>query len=99
MLANVDRLTSERATRSADWLQSVATPAGGVPFCLASVDGFPKAPWWQATDPPEPDLNPTGRIIGLLRPVIPDHPWVVHAAAWCWDQVEALEVLRAYGRA
>ena len=41
-------LTEERARGCADWLASVSTPDGGVPFCLTSVDGYPKAPWWTA---------------------------------------------------
>ena len=76
-------LDEERARCCADWLASVATSDGGVPFCLTSVDGYPKAPWWKAV--PEANLNPTGRIVGLLRPHAPDHPWVRRAAEWCWQ--------------
>jgi hypothetical protein len=78
-------LDEERACRCADWLASVSTSDGGVPFCLTSVDGYPKAPWWKAV--PEADLNPTGRIVGLLRPYAPDHPFVRRAADWCWEQL------------
>ncbi len=75
-------LNEERARRCADWLASVTTPDGGVPFCLISVDGYPKAPWWKAV--PEANLTPTGGLVGLLRPHAPDHPWVRGAAEWCW---------------
>jgi hypothetical protein len=78
-------LNEERAHRCADWLASVTTPDGGVPFCLMSVEGYPKAPWWKAI--PEADLNPTGRIVGLLRPHAPDHPWIRRAAEWCWERM------------
>lgn len=78
-------LQEERARCCADWLASVTTPDGGVPFCLRSVDGYPKAPWWKAV--PEADLNPTGGIVGLLRPYAPDHPWVRRAAEWCWERI------------
>jgi hypothetical protein len=78
------RLNEERARGGAEWLASVSTPDGGVPFCLTSVDGYPKAPWWQAV--PTADLNPTGSLVGLLRPHVPDHPWVRRAAQWCWDR-------------
>jgi hypothetical protein len=84
VLDEVGRLNEDRARSCAEWLASVTTPAGGVPFCLASVDGYPKAPWWNAV--PEADMNPTGRIVGLLRPHAPDHPWVQRAAEWCWGQ-------------
>lgn len=83
VLDSVGRLASERARRCCDWLGSVAAPAGGVPFCLPTVEGYPRAPWWSAS--PEPSLNPTGRLVALLRPHAPDHPWVRRAAAWCWE--------------
>jgi hypothetical protein len=84
VLDEAGRLDEARARRCAVWLASVTTPEGGVPFCLTSVEGYPKAPWWKAL--PEADLNPTGRIVGLLRPHAPDHPWVRRAAAWCWER-------------
>jgi hypothetical protein len=77
-------LNAERARSCADWLSTVSTPDGGVPFCLPSVDGYPKAPWWQAAA--SADLTPTGSLVGLLRPHAPNHPWVCRAAAWCWER-------------
>ena len=77
-------LDRERARGCADWLASVSTPDGGVPFCLKSVEGYPKAPWWTAA--PTADLNPTGSLAGLLRLHAPDHPWVLRAAKWCWER-------------
>jgi hypothetical protein len=85
VLAAAGRLSADGAERSAAWLASVTTPDGGVPFCLPSVDGYPKAPWWKAV--PEADLNPTGSLVALLRPHAPDHPWVRRAASWCWEKV------------
>jgi hypothetical protein len=80
-------LTEGRARRCADWLSTVSAPEGGVPFCLATVDGYPKAPWWTAT--PAADLNPTGSLVAILRRHAPDHPWVRRAAAWCWARALA----------
>jgi hypothetical protein len=80
-------LHEERARGCADWLSTVSTPDGGVPFCLLSVDGYPKAPWWQPA--PSADLTPTGSLVGLLRPHAPNHPWVRRAAAWCWEHALA----------
>jgi hypothetical protein len=84
-LAAVGRLTAERARRAADWLASVFAPGGGVPFCLPSVEGYPKAPWWQPVD--AGNLNPTARLVALLRPQAGEHPFVASAAAWCWEQI------------
>jgi hypothetical protein len=77
-------LSAERARACADWLASVSTAEGGVPFCLPTVDDYPKAPWWVATA--AADLNPTGSLVALLRRRAPDHPWVRGAAAWCWKR-------------
>ena len=81
------RLSAERARLAADWLASVVAPGGGVPFCLPSVEGYPKAPWWQASDPPAGNLNPTARLVALLRRHAPEHPFVRSAAAWCWERI------------
>lgn len=81
------RLSEQRARRCGDWLATIAAPDGGVPFCLTSVEGYPRAPWWQPSDPPQSSLNPTGRLVGLLRNHAPEHPWVRRAAAWCWEQI------------
>jgi hypothetical protein len=78
------RLTEERARGCADWLASVSTADGGVPFCLTTVEGYPRAPWW--TPLPTADLNPTGSLVGLLRRQVPDHAWLRRAAAWCWER-------------
>lgn len=85
VLDSSGRLSEARARRCADWLATVATPEGGVPFCLTSVEGYPRAPWWKPN--PEADLNPTGRLVGLLRPHAPDHPWVQRAVVWCWERM------------
>jgi hypothetical protein len=77
-------LNEERARDCGDWLVSVSTQDGGVPFCLSTVDGYPRAPWWTAA--PGADLNPTGSLVALLRRHVPDHPWVRRAAAWCWER-------------
>jgi hypothetical protein len=86
-LVAVGRLSEERARRCADWLAAHATPEGSVPFCLKSVQGYPRAPWWQPTNPPAGDVNPTARLVALLRSSAPDHPWVRGAAEWCWKQI------------
>jgi hypothetical protein len=85
VLAATGRRSEERARSCADWLASVAAPGGGVPFCLASALPYPRAPWWQPSS--DPDLNPTGRLVALLRPFARGHAWIERAAAWCWEQV------------
>jgi hypothetical protein len=86
VLHDAGRLDPAKARRCAEWLTSVTTAEGGVPFCLPSVERYPRAPWWKPV--PEADLNPTGSLVALLRPHAPDHPWVRRAAAWCWERID-----------
>ncbi len=39
-------------SRACDYLQSITTAEGGVPFVLPSVRDYPRAPWWETDDHP-----------------------------------------------
>jgi len=69
-----------------DWLDSVTTAEGGVPFVLATVAEGPHAPWWVPTG--KPSLNPTAGIAGLLHKRGMDHPWLERATAFCWQALD-----------
>ncbi len=82
-----------------DFLESITTAEGGVPFALPSVRNYPRAPWWQADDHTPASLNPTADLVGLLmkfgaqaglRSGLP-HPWVERAAAYCCQAIAAAE--------
>ena len=82
----------EMIARACDWLAAAATPQGGLPFALPSVNGFPHAPWWEVPAGPGPaSLNPTAAITGLLLKSGAAHPAVDRAAAFCWTAVEATD--------
>src|SRR5713226_10628499 len=38
--------------RVIDFLATITTPEGGIPFALPSVRAYPRAPWWEADDNP-----------------------------------------------
>lgn len=60
-----------------DFLQTITTADGGVPFVLPSVRDAPRAPWWNTeTDDPPAWINPTASIAGLLHKHGVDHPWL-----------------------
>jgi hypothetical protein len=82
-------------TRACAWLQTVATPAGGVPFSLPTVNAYPHAPWWgvEEANPPA-HANPTAAIVGLLDKHRVAHPWIEPAAEFCWGEIEATESAR-----
>lgn len=74
-----------------DFLQTITTPEGGVPFSLPSARNYPHAPWWGVDDDPEAALNPTAGIAGRLIKAGLEHPWVERATDYCWRAIAATE--------
>lgn len=72
-----------------DFLQSISTGEGGVPFALPSAKEYPHAPWWAVEDDPPASLNPTAGIVGLLLKYGIQHPWLDVAVGYCWRAIEA----------
>jgi hypothetical protein len=79
-----------------DYLLSITTAEGGVPFVLPSVRDYPRAPWWEPDDQPSASLNPTAAIAGLLYKHGVRHPWLVKATTYCWSQLDALDQTSPY---
>ncbi|HQT52142.1 hypothetical protein [Phenylobacterium sp.] len=92
ILDEVDAFDPLTAGRACDWLASIATPEGGLPFALPSVNAAPHAVWWKVEgEQPPADINPTAAIVGLLRKHGIDHPWAARGEAYCWSVVEGSE--------
>ena len=79
-----------------DYLVSISTADGGVPFVLPSVRDTPAAPWWETPDDPPGNLNPTAALAGLLHKYGVDHPFAEQATAFCWPRIEALTETSPY---
>lgn len=79
-----------------DYLLSITTAEGGLPFVLPSVRDYPRAPWWEPDDQPSASLNPTAAIAGLLYKHGVQHPWLVKATTYCWSQLDALDQTSPY---
>ena len=76
--------------RLCDYLTTITTDEGGVPFTLPTVQDAPRAPWWNTDEPnPPASLNPTASIAGLLHKHKFMHPWLDRAAAFCWEKLES----------
>lgn len=65
-----------------DWLESVAPAEGGATFVDPSIEGWPRAPWWQPQEGLPPSLVSTGPIASVLLQRGVAHPWLDRAAAW-----------------
>lgn len=76
--------------RACDFLASITTAEGGVPFVLPTARRYPHAPWWETGDNPPAALNPTAALAGLLHKIGFAHPWLAPATAFCWDRIAAL---------
>lgn len=72
-----------------DYLASITTPDGGVPWVLPSVASTPRAPWWQPDDL-NGALVPTASIAGLLHTHGDSHPWLEGATRFCRDRIDAV---------
>lgn len=80
-----------------DYLLSITTAEGGVPYALPSVRGYPRAPWWEAEgEPPPASLNPTAAIAALLHKHHIEHPWLPAATDYCWRKLDAMDKTSAY---
>jgi hypothetical protein len=74
-----------------DFLTTITTAEGGVPFVLPTARNYPHAPWWNTDDDPPASLNPTAAIVGLLHKLGVDHPWLRSATAYCWERIAELQ--------
>jgi hypothetical protein len=86
LLDEIDLFDSEIVAAGCDWLVSVSTDEGGVPFVLESVEDGPHAPWWEPTG--KAYVNPTAGIAGVLYKRAIDHSWLERATAFCWTALE-----------
>jgi hypothetical protein len=74
-----------------DFLATVTTDQGGVPFALPTVNGYPHAPWWTVPENPPASLNPTAELAGMLLQAGVEHPWLERAVPFCWQAIAETE--------
>ena len=78
--------------RMCDFLATISTAEGGVPFVLPTVRSAPRAPWWNTEDDPPASLNPTASIAGLLHKQGFQHAWLDRATDYCWSTIGASQL-------
>ena len=86
ILAKVEP-NSELVSQACDYLMTITTDEGGVPWLLPSALDYPRAPWWQTEEGAPSSLNPTAAIVGVLHEMDVDHPWLEPATAYCWAKI------------
>ena len=91
ILDAVDGMHAPMVERACNYLTTITTADGGVPYALPSVNLYPHAPWWTVEENPPASLNPTAAIAGLLLKHDIRHPWIETAAQFCWREIAALE--------
>jgi hypothetical protein len=82
VLHEADAWDPELVQGACDWLAATAPAAGGTPFVDPSVEGWPRAPWWQVEEGLPPSLVSTGVIAEVLLARGVEHPWLDRAVAW-----------------
>jgi hypothetical protein len=96
VLDEVEAFDDPMVAHACDFLASITCPDGGVPFVLPSALPYPRAPWWQPPEPPIGALTPTAGIVSLLAKHGVQHPWLEKARAFCWRQIDTLELHSPY---
>ncbi len=91
ILDAIDAMHDPMVLHACDFLVTITTSEGGVPYALPSVNAYPHAPWWTVEGQPAAALNPTAAIVGLLLKHHIQHPWVETAARFCWQQIAATD--------
>ena len=81
------------ALQICDFLETITTAEGGVPFVLPTVRDAPRAEWWNTDlDEPPASINPTASIAGLLHKYEIPHPWLDRATDYCWQYIEHMQI-------
>jgi hypothetical protein len=75
---------------AADWLGSVERPGGGVAFCLPTVEGHPRGPWWQPAD--ATSITQTAANAAALHALGVQHPWLDRASDVLWTWLDDLDL-------
>ena len=91
ILDAINALDDPMVVRACDYLVTITTPEGGVPYALPSVNAYPHADWWTVEDNPPASLNPTAAIAGLLLKHGIQHPWIETASKFCWREIAATD--------
>src|SRR4051794_11984765 len=90
-LDEADAWDEALVARACDWLERVAPPEGGACFVDPTIEGWPRAPWWEPEPGRRASLVTTGPIAGTLLARDSAHPWLDRAATLAWGHIDGLQ--------
>jgi len=75
------------------YLRSITVPTGGFPLATRELNEYPHAPWWTVNGETSANINPTGRMLGLLlkQKVLTDfydEEWFQASLDFVWDYMD-----------
>jgi len=88
IMDGVGGLESDLLQGILNFLPTITTEEGGLPFTLPTVMPYPHAPWWSTGDNPPASLNPTAGIVSVLHRHGVQHPWLERATEFCWRKLD-----------
>jgi len=81
-------LDDDGPAATCDWLDSVATDEGAVPYLLSDALTEPRAAHWSGDWCCAPSLIATTAVAGGLHALGVQHEWLDRATAWCLQQID-----------
>jgi hypothetical protein len=96
ILDEIEGFDSAMVAPALDYLTSITTEEGGVPFVLPSAKQYPHAFWWEGEENPKAALNPTAGLVGFLHKHQVAHPWLTKATEFSWAKIEAATKTEPY---
>jgi hypothetical protein len=90
-LDEADAWDEELVAGACEWLAANAAAEGGVTFVEPTVEGWPRAPWWEPEDGRPASLTTSGEIAALLHARRVEHRWLDGATAMLWRRIDELD--------
>ena len=90
-LDEADAWDDELVAGACEWLTANAPAEGGASFVEPTVEGWPRARWWEAEEGRPASLLTTGRIAGTLHSRRVEHPWLDGATDLLWRRIVDLD--------
>ena len=87
ILDELDAFDNPMVLNTCDYLETITTAEGGIPFTIPAINNYPHTPWMGTEDEnPPASINPTADIAGLLLKHNIRHPWLDKAIPFCWRE-------------